>query len=51
MRFDIWVMLAATILLIVFALTGRRLSRGEGLTFLALYGGYAGYLVLGATAA
>lgn len=34
---DIWVMLGATVLLFVFALTGWRLSRGEGIFFLAAY--------------
>ena len=43
-RIDIWVMLAATVLLIVFALTGSRLSRLEGAVFLCLYGAYAAYL-------
>lgn len=47
-RVDIWVMLAATVLLIVFALTGRRLSRGEGAVFLFLYAAYTGHLALSA---
>ena len=34
---DIWVMLGATILLFIFALTGWRLTRGEGAAFLAAY--------------
>ena len=47
-RLDIWVMLAATILLIVFAATGRRISRGEGAIFLGLYAVYAAWLATGA---
>ena len=43
-RLDIWVMLAATVLLIVFAVTGRRISRGEGAIFLGLYAAYTGSL-------
>ncbi|MEO1253050.1 MAG: calcium/sodium antiporter [Pseudomonadota bacterium] len=44
---DIWVMLAATAALIVFAISGRRLSRLEGGILVA---GYAAYLVsLGAS--
>ena len=39
---DIWAMLGATILLLVFSLTGWRLSRGEGVVFL---GAYAAWLV------
>ena len=39
-RLDIWIMLAATALLILFAVTGRRISRVEGAASLALYGGY-----------
>lgn len=43
---DIWVMVAATTLLLVFATTGRRICRLEGFGFLALYGGYLGWLVV-----
>lgn len=43
---DIWIMLAATILLIVFAVTGRRLSRGEGAAFLVIYAAYVAYLAI-----
>lgn len=42
---DIWVMLAATALLIVFARTGITLQRWEGVVFLAAYCGYTGYLI------
>ncbi|MBL8659145.1 MAG: calcium/sodium antiporter [Rhodospirillales bacterium] len=44
MAFDIWVMLAATVLLVVFALTGLRVNRWEGGVLLAGYVGYVGYL-------
>lgn len=46
--FDIWVMLAATGALAVVALTGGRVSRGEGATMLGAYGAYVGWLVIGA---
>lgn len=39
-RFDIWVMLAATLLLVLLARTGWRLSRFEGVILLAGYGTY-----------
>jgi len=44
-RFDIWVMLAATALLIVFVRTGMRLSRWEGFALFAAYVVYVGWLV------
>jgi len=44
---DLWVMVGATFLLMVFATTGRRICRLEGLGFLALYGGYIGWLTVG----
>ena len=44
---DLWVMVGATLLLMVFATTGRRICRLEGLGFLALYGGYIGWLTIG----
>ena len=37
---DIWVMLAAALLLVLFAVTGWRVVRWEGAAFLACYGGY-----------
>jgi cation:H+ antiporter len=43
--FDIWVMLAATALLVFFARTGVKLQRWEGAVFLACYVGYTGYLI------
>lgn len=45
-RFDIWVMCAATALLIVFARTGWRVGRREGGTMLACYAAYLGWLLL-----
>lgn len=39
-RFDIWVMVAATVLLVVSGLSGRRLSRFEGLMFVTAYIAY-----------
>jgi cation:H+ antiporter len=43
--FDIWVMLAATALLVYFARTGAKLQRWEGWVFIAAYVGYTGYLI------
>lgn len=45
-RLDIWVMLAATVLMLVCFATGRHLSRLEGAGFLAIYAGYIGYLAV-----
>ncbi len=45
---DIWIMLAATILLLIFAATRWSLSRFEGAIFFTGYVAYIGYLVLGA---
>ncbi len=44
-RFDIWVMLGATAVLIVTTVTGWRVNRWEGGLLLALYAGYLGYLI------
>lgn len=44
-RLDIWVMLAATALLVVFARTGITLQRWEGAVFLGGYAAYTGYLI------
>lgn len=46
---DIWVMLAATILLLIFAATRWSLSRLEGAIFFTGYAAYIGYLVYGAS--
>ncbi|MET4805768.1 calcium/sodium antiporter [Limibacillus sp. MBR-115] len=43
--FDIWVMLATALLLVCFAVTGWRISRLEGATFLAGYGIYLWILI------
>ena len=42
---DIWVMLAATALLVYFARTGAKLQRWEGWVFMACYAAYTGYLI------
>jgi len=42
---DVWVMAAATLLLIVFARTGWRIGRAEGAAMLAGYGGYLAWLM------
>ncbi len=44
-RFDIWVMLAATLVFLVFARTGWRVGRREGALLMAAYAGYIGWLV------
>ena len=43
LRFDLWVMLAASVLLIIFATTGFRIDRREAVIFLL---GYASYLAI-----
>lgn len=45
--FDIWVMLGATAALVLAAVSGWRISRGEGLAFLAGYVAYLVWLVRG----
>jgi cation:H+ antiporter len=42
--YDIWVLLGVTALLLVFALTTARITRGEGVIFLLLYFAYLGFL-------
>jgi cation:H+ antiporter len=44
--FDIPVMIGASVLLLVFAWSGRRLSRAEGGILLAAYVAYVGYLLI-----
>ncbi|WP_108660870.1 calcium/sodium antiporter [Acuticoccus kandeliae] len=39
-EFDVWVMLVSAVLLVVFAMTGRGISRREGAILVACYGGY-----------
>lgn len=46
MQFDIWVMLAATLLLVTFARTGWRIGRSEGAIMLASYFAYLGWLLI-----
>jgi cation:H+ antiporter len=48
LRLDIWVMLAATAALIVVAMTGWRITRGEGAVLVAGYLAYLGVLIAGA---
>ncbi len=43
---DIWVMAAATLLLLVFATTGRQIARWEGGVFVGLYVAYTSWLLL-----
>ncbi|MBL6427827.1 MAG: calcium/sodium antiporter [Maritimibacter sp.] len=47
LRLDIWVMLAATLAMVLFAITGWRLSRREGAMFVASYVLYLGVLISG----
>ena len=44
MRLDLWVMIAATALLLVFAVSGRRITRWEGGVLVALYLAYLALL-------
>ncbi|MFM7331429.1 MAG: calcium/sodium antiporter [Brachymonas sp.] len=44
-RLDIWVMLATTALLVVFARTGIKLQRWEGAVFVGSYVAYTAYLI------
>ncbi|GGB59103.1 sodium:calcium antiporter [Roseibium aquae] len=46
---DVWIMLTATIVLLVFAVTGWKITRREGTLLLAGYGAYLAYLVFSAT--
>ena len=39
-RFDVWVMMAATMMILAYLAVGKRLARPEGLLFLCLYGLY-----------
>jgi cation:H+ antiporter len=45
LRLDVWVMLAATVVLVIFAVTAWRIARWEGAVLLGAYGIYVGYLV------
>ena len=44
-RLDVWVMIAATALLLLVTMTGWRITRREGALMLGGYGGYLGWLV------
>jgi len=44
--YDIWILAAVTVLMLFFALSNARIGRWEGLTFLLLYGGYMGLLMV-----
>ncbi|WP_299652107.1 calcium/sodium antiporter [uncultured Jannaschia sp.] len=44
---DIWVMLGATVALVAVAVTGWRVSRGEGMALLAAYAAYVAWLAMG----
>ncbi len=43
-RYDVWMMSGATVLLFWFAFTGSRISRSEGSVFLLLYAAYVAFL-------
>jgi len=45
-QFDIWVMLATTLLLVTFARTGWRIGRAEGGIMVASYFAYLGWLLI-----
>lgn len=45
-RFDIWVMAASAVLLVLLARSGWRVSRREGGLMLALYVAYLGWLLI-----
>ncbi len=47
LRFDIWAMLAVSILMIPIFLTGKRMSRVEGGAFLVAYAGYTALQYIG----
>ena len=47
LHFDIWVMLGATALLMIFARSGNRICRAEGCTLLGLYAAYMAVLAAG----
>ncbi|MFO1146312.1 MAG: calcium/sodium antiporter [Rhodospirillales bacterium] len=49
--FDIWVMLASSALLVLFAMTGWRIVRWEGAALLAAYGLYVAWLIRAAATA
>jgi len=46
-HFDLWVMLAGTIMMLAYLATGARIGRREGVLFLSLYGAYIAIQVVG----
>ena len=48
LRFDLWVMLAATLACLPIFITGRSIARWEGAVLLSYYGAYTVYLLLAA---
>jgi cation:H+ antiporter len=48
MRFDVPVMIAASIACLPICLTGHRISRWEGIVLLGYYGAYVAFLILDA---
>jgi cation:H+ antiporter len=47
-RFDLWVLVAASLALLPIALSGRLIARWEGVVLLSYYGAYLAYLALAA---
>lgn len=43
LAFDLWLLIAASLLMMIFALSGGRLSRREGFTLVASYAAYTAY--------
>ncbi|MDM7955819.1 calcium/sodium antiporter [Blastomonas sp.] len=43
LAFDLWLLIAASLLMMIFALSGGRLSRREGFALVASYGAYTAY--------
>jgi cation:H+ antiporter len=46
-QLDVWVMVAATLAMILAVIAWRRIGRGTGLVFLGAYAGYTAWLVAG----
>jgi cation:H+ antiporter len=46
-RFDVWVMMAATLMILAYLALGKRLARPEGLFFLAAYGAFIAAQAIG----
>ncbi|MDH5187631.1 MAG: calcium/sodium antiporter [Rhodospirillaceae bacterium] len=46
-RFDMWIMLAATLMLFAYLVLGRRFRRREGALLVGTYGGYVAFQVYG----